>query len=154
MEKHGSRSWTQRATACLCLAAHNFHILYRSAAPRSLSASETGSEGSERGTHAPRRQHEPQRCRSAPRRSAKATGRKGGKSGEATAWVGQEGAAATTVEVVEVVVHQLFPSSRECLSSRKKKKKKKKNYIVQMMRHTGVKVVVVMGREEGRGATV
>lgn len=27
VEKHGSRwSWTQRATACLCLAAHNFHI--------------------------------------------------------------------------------------------------------------------------------
>lgn len=27
VEKHGSRSWTQRATVCLCLAAHNFHIL-------------------------------------------------------------------------------------------------------------------------------
>lgn len=26
VEKHGSRSWTQRTTACLCLAAHNFHI--------------------------------------------------------------------------------------------------------------------------------
>lgn len=50
-----------------------------------------------------------------------------------------------------VVVHQLFPSSRECLPSRKK-------CIVQMMRQTGVEVVVVVGREErrmgGRGATV
>ena len=44
------------------------------------------------------------------------------KSEEATAWVGQEGAAATVEVVVVVVVHQLFPSSRECLSSRKKKK--------------------------------
>lgn len=50
VEKHGSRSWTQRTTACLCLAAHNFHItvplppLFVSAHPKSGEGSARGSE--------------------------------------------------------------------------------------------------------------
>lgn len=86
MEKHGSRSWTQRATACLCLATHNFHILDCSAAPRSLSASEWAPRLWERhaGTTT-----QPQKPRSPPRHSERQLEEK--KDEESTTWVGQLG---------------------------------------------------------------
>lgn len=77
VEKHGSRSWTQRATACLCLAAHNFHILYCSAAPRSLSASKWALRLWTRHTKKKKtNKHNPRDSDHLPRQSAKATGRK------------------------------------------------------------------------------
>lgn len=42
VEKHGSRSWTQLATAWLCLATHNFHILSLQRCAPLPSAARTG----------------------------------------------------------------------------------------------------------------
>lgn len=110
VEKHGSRSWTQRATACLCLAAHNFHIPYCSAAPCSLSASKWALRLWERHT----KQHNPKDSDHLLARVQRQLEEKKKKKKRRNYNMGGTGGV-----VVVVVVHQLFPSSRECLSSRK-----------------------------------